>query len=330
MKEKTMKTLNRIFAAALTLALTFPLSIATEPQPAVADLADLLVAPQGVGNALGAVSTDVGILIKYVGSSPAGGVVTVAAATGDITLETGVVGGATADLTTECPVSGALGGVIDVSDAACNTMGEVVDAINSSPNWRAVLVDALRSDASTSTNGILITKAATSASDAEGVALLKDTTEALNTTVALIPFEARNDIRFWLNDGPSGSTVAKSLNENPFNDHLTVFQFTQETFTGTGADNWSLISSKDKLGRCGTAVASTASSIICGASQQNTTLIVRPGGTTGVATTFDYSEGPIYGQRGAILRSRVTAATTYTAAVHSAVGVQGQYKKANP
>lgn len=328
MKEKTMKTMKRIFVAALTAALTLPLSLAVqEPAPAAADLADLLVAPQGVGNHIGAVSTDVGLLIKYVGTSPAGGVVTVAAATGDITLETGVVGGATADLTTECPVSGALGGIIDVSDAACNTFGEVVDAINSSPNWRAVLVDALRSDASTSANGILITRAATSASDAEGVPLFKDTTEALNTTVALIPSEFRTDIRLWMNNG---SANAKSLNENPFNDQQTVFQFAQETFTGTGADNWSLISSKERLGRCGTAVASTVSSIICGASQTNTTFLVRPGGGTTVATTFDYSEGPIYGRRGEIFRSRVTAGTTYTAAVHSAVGVMGQYKKANP
>jgi hypothetical protein len=328
MKEKTMKTMKRIFVAALTAALTFPLSLAVqEPAPARADLADLLAQPQGVANHLGAVSTDVGLLIKYVGTSPAGGVVTVAAASGDITLETGVVGGATADLTTECPVSGALGGIIDVSDAACNTFGEVVDAINSSPNWRAVLVDALRTDASTSTNGILITRAATSASDAEGVPLFKDTTEALNTTVALIPQEFRSDIRLWMNNG---SPNAKSLNENPFNDQLTVFQHAAETFTGTGADTWSLISSKPTYGRCGTAAASTAASIICGAKEVNTTLISRPGLGTTVSTVFDFSEGPIYGQRGAILRSRVTAATTYTAAVHNAVGVMGGYKKANP
>jgi hypothetical protein len=322
-----MQTFKRLFAAALVAALTFPLSLtAPAPAPARADLADLFAAPQGVGNVLGAVSTDVGILIKYVGTSPAGGVVTVAAATGDITLETGVVGSATADLTTECPVSGALGGIIDVSDAACNTMGEVVDAINSSPNWRAVLVDALRSDASTSANGIFITKAATSASAADGVALLKDTTEALNVTVALVPNEFRTSILPWLNNG---SPNAKSLNENPFNDHQTVFQYLNETFTGTGADTISITSSKLRNGRCGTAAASTASSIICGASETVTTLLSRPGGGTTVNTTLDLSEGPLYGRRGEVLKVRVAAATTFTAAFMSATGVQGQYKTAN-
>lgn len=318
-----MKTLKKLFAVAVTAALTFPLSVTTPAPVATADPALVLATPQGVGNALGAVSTDVGLLIKYVGTSPAGGVVTVAAG-GDITLESGVVGTATADLTTECPVSGALGGIIDVSDAACNTLGEVVDAINSSPNWRAVIVDGLRSDNSDNT---LITRAATSASDAEGVPLLKDTTIALNVTVALVPAEYRSDIRLWMNNG---SPVAKALNENPFNDQLTAFTFANGTFTGTGADTFSIISSRIKNGRCGTAAASTAASIICGATETNTTLLSRPGGGTTVNTSYDYTEGPVYGQRGAVLKARLAAATTFTAAVFSATGVQGGFKTANP
>jgi hypothetical protein len=235
-----------------------------------------------------------------------------------------VVGTATADLTTECPVSGALGGVIDVSDAACNTMGEVVDAINSSPNWRAVLVDALRSDASTSTNGILITKAATSASDAEGVPLLKDTTEALNVSIALLPREARTDIRTFLNNG---STNAKSLNGNPFNDSQTVLQKAQGTFTGTGADTFSVISVRPIQGTCPTATASTAASIICSYSEAVQTLYSEPGGTTTVNKVYDFSEIPLMGRRGEKLLIRLSAATTFTAAVFSGVGVQGGYKK---
>lgn len=321
-----MKTLKKIVTVALAVGLVLPAAFLTPAPPARASvgIGELLDAPQGVGNALGAVSTDVGILIKYVGTSPAGGVVTVAAATGDITLETGTVGSATADLTTECPVSGALGGIIDVSDAACNTFGEVVDAINSSPNWRAVLVDALRSDASTSTNGILITRAATSASDNEGVPLFKDTTEALNVSIALIPREARTDITAWLNNG---SALAKSLNRNPFNESQTVLQKAQGTFTGTGADTFSVLSVRPTGGTCPTATASTASSIICSYGETVQTLYSEPGGTTTVNKVYDFSEIPLFGRRGEKLMIRLAAATTFTAAVFSGVGVQGQYKK---
>ncbi len=312
-----MKTFQKYLTAALAVALILP--IAPAPKAEAFNPTDFLDQPQGVGNVLGAVSTDVALLIKYVGSNPAGGVVTVAAATGDITLQSGTVASPTADATTECPVSGALGGVIDVSDAACNTFGEVVDAINASPNWRAVLVDALRSDSSNSTNGILITRAATSAAVPKGIPLFKDTTEALNVTVALVPNELRTDIRPWLN--------GNQLSPNPFIDSQTYFTYLNETFTGTGADTISIQSVLVDNRPTGPAAASTAASIVGSSTETVTPLLSRPGGGTTVNTTLDLSEGPLIGRRREKMLVRVTAGTTFTAAFFSATGVLGTYKK---
>lgn len=312
-----MQKLKTFLITIATLGLVLPMAPIT---PAQAQYAPLFVvdAPQGVGNSLGAVSTDVGILIKYVGTSPAGGVVTVAAATGDITLETGVVSGATADATTECPVSGALGGIIDVSDAACNTLGEVVDAINASPNWKAVIVDGLRSDTSVNT---LNTLAATSAATAKGIPLLKDTTVALNTTIALIPYEMRTDIRPWLNK------QGTALHPNPFADSQTFFQYASETFTGTGADTYSISSVRVSNSPNGPAAASTAASILSTSTETVTPLFSKTGGGTTVETVFNFANTPIVGRRQEKLIARLTAGTTYTAATHSATGITGTYRK---
>jgi hypothetical protein len=311
----TMKTFKQFLIAAVTVALILP--IAPAPKAEAFHPADFLDNPQGVGNALGAVSTDVAILVKYVGVSPAGGNITVAAG-GDISLFTGVAGSGTVDLTTECPVSGALGGIIDVSDAACNTVGEVVDAINASPNWRAVLVDSLRSDNADNT---FITAANQSASNAKGVALLRDTTIALNTSIALIPNEMRTDIRPWLNK------QGLELNPNPFADSQTYFQYANETFTGTGADTYSVRSVLLSNKPTGPAAASTAASIVGSSTETVTVLFSTPGGGTTVNSTFDFRASPLIGRRGEKLMARLTAGTTYTAAVHSASGVIGTYKK---
>lgn len=266
---------------------------------------------EGVGVTLGAVSTDTGILIKYVGTSPAGGTVEVAAATGDITLKTGPVGSSTADATTECPVSGALGGVIDVSDAACNTLGEVVDAINASANWRAVIVDGLRSDSSDNT---LITKAETSASAAKGISLLKDTTVALNVSVALEPFD-RLDIRNYLAaSGTNANFVPK-----PQADHRGILYFASGTFTGTGADTFEVISAGQNLQRC----SLTASAVVCSASEDAATIMSTPGGTTTVNKEY---KNIVYGRKGDKLLVRLKAATTFTAAFLSANGINHEFK----
>lgn len=314
-----MRNLRKFLAPLLALAFSLPVGLLT-PTP-VADaqvvLPGAFAQAQGVGVTLGAVSTDIGILIKYVGpqvagSTPVGGTVTVAAATGDITLKTGPVGGSAADTTTECPVSGALGGVIDVSDAACNTLGEVVDAINASPNWRAVIVDGLRSDSSDNT---LNTLAETSASSAKGLAIPKDTTVALNVSVALEPFD-RLDIRQYL--VPGHGTNA-GLNPRPQGDHRVVLFAASGTFTGTGADTFEVISAAENLQRC----SLTASAVVCSASEDAATVMSTPGGGTTVNKEY---KSLVYGRTGDKLLVRLKAATTFTAAFLSANGISYEFK----
>lgn len=235
------------------------------------------------------------ILIKYIGTSPTGGTVAVDAATGDITLKSGVVGSSTADLTVECPVSGALGGVIDVSDAACNTLGEVVDAINGSSNWRAVIQDGLRSDSSDNT---LTTLAETSAAAAPGLALAGDTAVSLQVSFLLSPL--RNDIRFYLN--------GTALNENPFADSQYAFWYATWTSTGTGADTFSVNFSKPTNKTC----TYGASSISCAATESVTTH-TQPGGTSTVNKNFDFSRFGLFSPGGRRVVVRGAFATTHTA-----------------
>lgn len=269
-------------------------------------------------HALGAASTDVGLLIRYVGTSPQGGTVEVAAATGDITLRTGVVGGSTADLTTECPVVTALGGVIDVSDAACNTLGEVVDAINSSPNWRAVLVDSARTESS---DNVLATQAEVTASVPQGVRLLKDTTVALNVGLALLPFPYRNDISVYLD-----SSNPRKFVPNPYEGAQSILLRANGTFTGTGTDLFTIRSFRERYGTCGTALAGTPASIICADTEVLTGSYVEPGGGTGVNKTYDFSEiGLAFGKDEKVLVN-ITAATTFTAAFFNVAGFSYPYR----
>lgn len=216
---------------------------------------------QGIGVAQSGVTSYYPILIRYVGSDPAGGTVTVDASTGDITLKTGYVGSSTADLTTECPVATGLGGVIDVSDAACNTFGAVVDAINASANWRAVIQDGRRSDTSINT---LYTLSETSASVPQGLALAGDGAVSLKSVIALTP--VRNDIRFYLGGQDN------RLNPNPFKN--SRFALTALTFDHTnGSAPFRNVYSVAVNNRpAGPAAASTAASIIGKGSESVTTL----------------------------------------------------------
>lgn len=238
------------------------------------------------------------ILIKYIGTSPAGGTVTVDAATGDITLKTGPVGSSSADATTECPVSGAAGGVIDVSDAACNTLGEVVDAINASSNWLAVIQDGVRTDTSVNT---LTTLAETSASKPQGLALAGDVTVSLQVTLALVPL--RDDIRFYHTAG-----ATPKLNPNPFADSQSILWYATQTLTGTGADTKQYIFSVPNNQAC----TLGASSISCSASEvKQSVSFTGPGSTNN--GTIDFSQFGIWGPKGGRLLVRGEFATTLTA-----------------
>jgi len=153
--------------------------VALAAAPASAQIFGLPTDAYGVSDQISAVSTDVAIYVKYIGTNATTSTVTVDAATGNPTFT--VAGGV--DPTVN-PVTGGAGvcgnnpGVIDTNDGDCNTMGEVIDLINASANWIAWPGAVLRSDLSTN---VLITLAATPAQN--GIGLLKDTAVALNVTV---------------------------------------------------------------------------------------------------------------------------------------------------
>jgi hypothetical protein len=265
---------------------------------------------QGVGLAISGTSAYSPILIKYVGSSPAGGTVTVAA-NGDITLKTGPVGSSVADATTECPVSGGLGGVITVANAACDTLGEVVDAINASANWRAVIQDGLRSDTSNAAgNGALVTLAETSASNAKGLALAGDSTATLQATILLAP--VRNDIQYYVGPNETGAKI----NLNPFNDSQLEVLRANATATGTGADTFKIYHTSEMKNQVCTL---TASAVSCAAAETETLAYQEPGGTTGVNKAFDFSEVGFLGKPGGRVLVRTDFATTMTAVTTFAV-----------
>ena len=168
--------MKRIFFVLLAL-------VALAAAPASAQIFGLPTDAYGVSDQISAVSTDVGIFVKYIGSNATTSTVAVDAATGDLAF---VVAGA-ADPTIN-PVTGGAGlcgntaGTIDVSDADCNTFGTVIDMINGSPNWIAWPGAVLRGDTS---NNALNTLAATAAQN--GLALLKDTIVTLNVTADVRP-----------------------------------------------------------------------------------------------------------------------------------------------
>lgn len=314
----------------LTLfVLTLALALGNLPlRQAHAQLSSDLELGQDVGASVSGVTTAgaVPVLVKYIGNSPNGGTVTVDAATGDITLKTGIVASSTADLTTECPVSGALGGVIDVSDAACNTLGEVVDAINASPNWRAVIQDGLRSD--TADNSIY-TLAETQANVPAGVALRVDGASVDIQTILLSP--VRDDIRFYLQEkAPDNSGTAANvnggINPNPFNDSYTGFRYAFSNINGTGGGAFTVYSALTNHKRPVLAVASTAASIISASTETVTTLAVGVGGADETATT-----NSIFATYGLGFRrgERVLVRIADAAMTDSTFAANGRYIKRN-
>jgi len=226
-------TFKKFFAVVMAaLLVTLPLAGLAQS----VNVPGLLVAPfkaKYVSDNITAVSTDVGIYVKYVGSEAGAATVEVAAATGDLTF----IANGVADDSFECPVSGALGGIIDVSDTACDTLGEVVDVINSSTDrsWIAVISAGLRADSS---NNTLDTLAATTAKGPSGVGLLKDTVVALNITNVLLPGGGRlvagnqaqlpGGIENWQSN-------PQKVTPHPFADRDTVMLYASANDTYTGA-----------------------------------------------------------------------------------------------
>jgi hypothetical protein len=221
-KGNTMKTFKLVLAS-VALALALPAIAAAQG----ANLQGVQVQPfssKWAADHITAVSTDVGIYVKYVGTAAGAATVEVDAATGDLTF---ISNGAAED-GFECPVSGALGGVIDVSNAACDTVGEVVDIINSGSNrtWIAVPHAMLRADSS---NNTLITLSATDAKGPLGLGLLKDSAVALNVTNVVLPKDKGGAAQ-----GMNWYTSSKNkLIQNPFEDRDTVLLYASHVMTTT-------------------------------------------------------------------------------------------------
>ena len=220
--------------AAITLLLS-PLAIlVSSPGVARADvygsLANFIFRGVPAGGVTTAVSTDVTLVVKYVGATS--GTVAVAS-NGDLTFSIGAVGASAVDTTIKCP-SGGSSGVIDVSDTACDTLGEVVDIINASSTFRAVILDGLRSDSS---NDTLLTISETAANAPEGLNLVNDTAVTFTHTKALVA--CRDFTCGWIQNR---STAAPPLIENPEKGLTTVIWKSILTSTyGSGTSTVSYI-----------------------------------------------------------------------------------------
>lgn len=180
---------------------------------------------RNASDVLTAVSTDVGIYVKYIGTATGAATVAVDAATGDIAFVANGAADATVDPATNC--AGGVASSLDVSDADCDTIGEVVDHINASVNWIAVPYGMLRADSS---NNTLITLAATSAKGVKGLGLLKDTAVALEMTAVMLPKGSDGAAR-----GLSAFVNNNKLTPNPFGDSDTTLTFASALMTTTDA-----------------------------------------------------------------------------------------------
>jgi len=198
----------------------------------------LLVAPfkaKYVSDNITAVSTDVGIYVRYVGSAAGAATVAVAAADADLSFVANGVADTTVNPAGAATACGATPGTLDTADTDCDTLGEVVDHINQSANWNAVVAAALRTD--TSINS-LDTLAATDAKGPAGLGLLKDTVVALNITNVLLPgggrLAAGNAAQL-----PAGienwQSNPQKVTPHPFNDRDTVMLYASHNDAYTGA-----------------------------------------------------------------------------------------------
>lgn len=303
--------MNRFTRLAAALAL---LALALIPAPASAQILTDFSSWRPIPIARIADDTDVKLLIKYVGSNASGGTVTVET-DGNITLKTGAVGSSTADATLECPVSGALGGIIDVSNAACNTLGEVVNIINASSDWIAVPLDGLLSDdMDCSGSGCLNALSEATASVLGGVGLVSDTSVLLNSTIALLPPEARK-IEFYVT-GQVGSGAV--LKRNPFGGYRTFVASQLET--STYASGTSLMT------------ISTVAPVYARASSSETvTSLYGPvaAGADGVSKTFIALGDPVkvLADPDQKVVLRVTNSAAMSAVTHTVLGYRAPYPR---
>lgn len=185
-----------------------------------------------------AVSTDVGMYIKYVGPQGSG-TVTVAAG-GDMTLQHGVLGSEAVDTTV------GVSGVFDLSTPGTYTnFGLLVDAINQSPNWIAVLGGVLRAD---STDNTLITQAEAQAKLDGGLKLLKDSTTALTIGMSItkqtVDGGSNAGYQFALD---SIRMIATNTCSGALTMLVVVYSRNEETGTDTYLDEFVYVSATERI-----------------------------------------------------------------------------------
>lgn len=307
-------TRSALIAGVMTLIAAFSLTFVTPVPTAHAQILTDFSSWRPVAVSRVTDTADVKLLVRYVGTNASGGTVTVAGADGNLTLSQGAVASSTGDATVKCP-AGAAAGVIDVSDAACNTLGEVINIINASANWVAVPLDGLLSDDMdcAASAGCLATRAEVTASLPEGVGLLTDIPVALNTTIALVPSEARR-IDFYISGSAGTSAVLK---RNPFSGYRTFVASQLATATFTGTLNMT--------------ISTALTTFLRSSTTESVTSLYGPvaGGATGVSKTFIALGDPVKvladSDQRVILR--LTATTTLSAITHTALGYRAPYPR---
>ena len=257
-----------------------------------------LVDGVGVSDAITAVSTDVGLYVKYVGAAQTGtATVAVDASTGDIAF---VVNGA-ADTTIGCPTAN---GTIDVSDACGDTFVEVINLINKVPNWRAAPGAVIGTDTTINT---LITRSAATASGPDGVALLKDTVVALNVTADLTPnyYSGGRSMKFFLSP-TGGGALTQNLIPNPYNNFATWVAYATETITSSGTVGAFAILgvTQNHLNKQGTTAYSYQETV--------RTIVSQVGAATTVEKNYDFTRFPLRANPGERILVRIASGTDLT------------------
>lgn len=288
---------------ALVALATYPVPVAA--QTVITDSAAKGIVP--IGKGYGSVSTNILGIVKYIGPNACADIAV--AASGDITFQSGACGSEAADTTLECPVSGALGGVFDLSTpaAACDTWGEVADLINASGSWIFIPIGVKRSD---STDNVAITLSETDdVGTRKGVALLKDDTTSLNTSIVVSNL-ADDDVNDYVTRATGNTFRFKT---NPYEDSVFRLIDWTDTVTTGGATTLSVQCLLENFNATTGAWTETARTIWSSGTAASTTEFNK---------TFPFLEC----KPGEKMLARVTSTSTHTAATAFAAGYRRDAK----
>jgi len=256
-------------------------------------------APMAVSGALSAVSTDVGMWVKYVGTTAftTKPTIAVAAADADIAL---TFNGAADTTITGC---GGTAGTLDTAQTGCDTLGELCNRINASANWACVLESALAGDASA--NALDTVAASDAVTQPGGLGLKKDTVVALNVVVPLRPGTTGD----WYFQG-------NAPNPNPFAGYFTFIQAIRENVTSGGTVGEFMV-----IGVTPTVRGAGASKVY---SEVTRTIWSEPGAATTVEKNLSFINFPLMSTPGEKVLVKISATSTLTAPKLNAVGVMGK------